>query len=120
MASASGKDSPFNPDGKSGATGNGTSSPQAGIKNHLGPNRPQRSGPADFNPDSVAPAGRIPKFDPPSDRDGLVTQKADEKGGMTHTPFKLGGKATTPAENASTEEAIEGTVGDVPAPDTGD
>jgi hypothetical protein len=115
-----GKTSPFSPDGKSGAEGNKSGGSSAGMKNQRGPDRPQRSGPPDFNPDSVAPAGRVPKFDPPSDRDGLVTQKADEKGGMKHKPFKLGGSKSAPAENASAEESIEGSVGDIPVADEGE
>jgi len=114
-----GKSNPFNPDGKSGAEGNKSGGGFAGMKNQRGPDRPQRSGPPDFNPDSVAPAGRVLKLDPPSDRDGLVTQKADEKGGMTHKPFKLG-SSSGPTTNASADEAIEGSVGDIPEADTGE
>ena len=112
-----GKSNPFNPNGKSGAEGNGGGGSFPGMKGQRGPDRPQRSGPPDFNPDSVAPAGRIPKFDPPSDRDGLVTQKADDKGGIKHKPFKLGGGSSGKGENTSTEQAIEGSVGDIPPAD---
>lgn len=111
MASADGKDSPFNSDGKSGATGNGSGGKMAGINGHRGPNIPQKMGPPDFCPDSVPPGGRVLKVDPPSDRQGLVGQTAD---GMKHKPFKLGGSAGG-GENTPPDEAAP--VGDI---DNGD
>jgi hypothetical protein len=112
-----GKSNPFASDGKSGADGNGAGGKFAGLSAQRGPDRAQRVGPPDFNPDSVAPGGRILKLDPPSDRQGLVGQMADEKGGMKHKPFKLGGSAGGARDNASPDEAIEGTVGDIPSAD---
>jgi hypothetical protein len=110
MASADGKSNPFNTDGKSGAVGNddtGVSDKRGGMVGQLGINRPQKSGPPDFNPDSVADGGRILKMDPPSDRGGLVGTTAS---GQKHKPFKLGGSTTTPSTNTPDEQP----VGDVP------
>lgn len=118
-----GKTNPFNPDGKSGASGNSGGGGFGGMKDHRGPDRPQKMGASNFNADSVAPAGRFPTFDPPSDRDGLVTQKADAKGGIKHKPFKVGGKSSG-GENESTKEAVDegtlGEVGQVPTADESD
>ena len=110
MASADGKTNPFNADGKSGAVGNkdgGTS--QGFSKMQRGPDRAQKSGPPDFNPDSVSEGGRILKLDPPSDRGGLVGQTVT---GMKHKPFKLGGSSTTPAKNTEVDDTAP--VGDIP------
>lgn len=104
-----GKSNPFNPDGKSGAVGNGGGGSNQGLVNQRGPDRPQKSGPPDFNPDSVVPGGRVLKLDPPSDRGGLVGATA---AGPKHKPFKLGGSSTTPATNAP--ESAAGPVGDIP------
>lgn len=106
MANADGKSSPFNPDGKSGATGN-----SAGYENcHIGENRSQKMGPnADLHAASIPEGGRILKLDPPSDRQGLVGQTAE--GGMKHKPFKLGGGDSS-TTNTGIEQAA-GSVGDV-------
>ncbi len=118
MASADGKSNPFNSDGKSGAVGNSGGGSSAGFSNQRGPDRPQKMGPPDFNPDSVAEGGRILKVDAPSDRGGLVGQTAE---GMKHKPFKLGGGGGGGGENAPVEDA--GPVGDIPmdpSSDTGE
>lgn len=111
--SADGKTNPFNSDGKSGATGNGSGGSSKGLTNQRGPDVPQKMGLPDFNADSVAEGGRILKLDPPSDRGGLVGATA---AGPKHKPFKLGGGSSTPAKNAPESEA--GPVGDLPTADT--
>jgi hypothetical protein len=117
MGNADGKSNPFNTDGASGAVGNKSGGSQAGMSNQRGPDRPQKMGAADFNPDSVADGGRIMKLDPPSDRQGMVNQTAAK--GMAHKPFKLGGKGPAmPAQNAEPDEG--GPVGDIPNSDTSD
>src|ERR1019366_1248410 len=109
MASADGKTNPFNADGKSGATGNKDGGSSQGLsKMQRGPDRSQKSGPPDFNPDSVSEGGRILKLDPPSDRGGLVGQTV---AGMKHKPYKIGGSTTTPAKNTEVDDTPP--VGDI-------
>lgn len=115
MANADGKSNPFNPDGKSGAVGNSGGGSSAGMSNQRGPDRPQKSGPPDFNADSVAEGGRILKMDPPSDRGGMI---GTTPAGQKHKPFKLGGSTTTPKTNAPESDA--GPVGDIPTEPTAD
>ena len=108
--SGDGKSNPFNTDGKSGAVGNKDGGSSQGLsKMQCGPDRSQKSGPPDFNPDSVADGGRILKLDPPSDRGGLVGQTV---AGMKHKPYKLGGSTTTPAMNTDVDKTAP--VGDIP------
>lgn len=131
MASASGKDSPFNPDGKSGATGNTGGGSAPGLKDHRGPDRSQRMGNNGFNPDSVPAGGRVPKFDPPGDRDGLVGQTAKDgmlKSGPMRVSGGRGAKSSSlsegegqhgkETENADVDEG--GPAGDIPNTDTGE
>jgi hypothetical protein len=127
---ASGKDSPFNPDGKSGAPGNSDGGAQSGMSGHRGPDRKQQMGNNGFNPDSVPDGGRVPAFDPPGDRDGLVGQTA--KGGMLKSgPMRMGagrgGKKSSLADGAEGQHGTEtendqkvGPVGNVPNSDTAD
>jgi hypothetical protein len=104
MASADGKSSPFNPDGKSGAAGNGAAYDEGC---HRGPDRPQKMGESDYNRSSVPDGGKVLKVDPPSDRGGLVGQTAE--GGMKHRPFKLSKDEST--KNSDVEDAAP--AGDV-------
>ena len=106
MASGDGKSNPFG-NGTSGAVGNSGGGDMPGIKDHKGPDRPQRMGPnADLHAASIPEGGRILKLDPKGDRGGMVDQTAE--GGMKHKPFKLG-SSDMPGENS--QEA--GSVGDV-------
>ncbi len=118
MASGDGKGNPFG-DGKGGAVGNSGGGTMQGFDpaRQQGPDRPQRMGATNFNPDSVAPGGRVLKLDPKGDRGGLLGQTVS---GMTgKKPFKLGGSGPSmPDENADADEG--GPVGDIPAEDMGD
>jgi len=112
---ADGKSNPFSPDGKSGAVGNSDAGKSAGMTNQRGPDRPQKSGPPDFNADSVADGGRTLHMDPPSDRGGMI---GTTPAGQKHKPFKLGGSTAAPAKNSDVEDG--GPVGDIPNEPTAD
>lgn len=123
MGSADGRSNPFNSDGKSGAVGNGAGSGKtAGFdpKRQGGPDRPQRMGATNFNPDSVPRGGRVFNVDvtPKDNRDGLVGDRAGQ-GRFGKGPFKLGnaGGPQMPESNAPANKG--GPVGDIPAEDFG-
>lgn len=80
---AGGKSSPFNFDGRSGATGNEGARPP--LEAHLGPNPPQRVG-STRNPATVSAGGPAFKVDAPSDRSGQVGTTADPN---QRRPFRL-------------------------------
>jgi hypothetical protein len=118
-----GKSNPFG-SGKSGADGNKSGGSSAGMSGHRGPERSQKMGESttgQFDGDRPPTGDKYLKVDPPTDRKGLVGQKADDKGGMKHKPFKLGGKGPSMGgENSDSD--LEGGVGDLrdePTPDEG-
>jgi hypothetical protein len=124
-----GKTSPFNPDGKSGATGNNSGATAPGMSKHRGPDRPQRMGNNDFNPDSVPDGGRVLKIEPPGDRSGMIGQTAT-RGIIPRGPFKIGmgngGKKSSLAGGEGGQKGTEtknadinkgGPVGDIPTSD---
>src|ERR1019366_1755725 len=109
MASADGKTNPFNADGKSGAVGNKDGGSSQGLsKMQRGPDRAQKSGAPDFNPDSVSEGGRILKLAPRRDGGGLGGKPA---GGVNHKPLRLGGSPRPPAKTPEVEDPAP--VGDI-------
>jgi hypothetical protein len=97
-----GKTNPFKPDGKSGAGGGGGAS-QSSVLNGV---PTQRRG-STINPTS-GPGG-VAKFDPSSDRGGMVGTTADPN---QRRPFRLNGMQARPMPPSDDDAAPAGSVGD--------
>lgn len=115
MASGDGKSNPFG-NGSSGAVGNGSGESCPGIAKQRGPDRPQKMGATNFNPDSVSPGGRVLKLDPKGDRQGMIGQNAQ---GMTRgKPFKLGSGPSYGDDNGEPDDVKP--AGQIPQADESD